>query len=97
MNISLEELKNKINDDGFITEVAKKYFQHYDRNSNGSIDKKELVKIMKDISKIYFGCEPEKGAIETQFHNLDKDRNNNIDFLEFKAFIKEYLKMIVEF
>ena len=97
MNISKEELPKKINDDNFITEVSKKYFYNYDKNINSFIEKKELVKIMKDISMTFFGCEPEKGAIESQFKKLDKDKNEKIDFSEFKAFIKDYLKMVVEY
>ena len=52
---------------------------------------------MKDISLTFFGCEPEKGAIEEQFKKLDKDKNAKIDFNEFKAFIKEYLTMIAQY
>ena len=96
MNISKDELARKIKDDNFISEVAKKYFVNYDKNTNSYIEKKELMTIMTDISKTYFGCAPEKVAFESQFNKFDKDKNNKIDFSEFKGFIKEYLKMIVE-
>ena len=96
MEINKEDLMNKANDDSFITQVAQKYFQFYDKNTNNSIDKKELKKIMKDIAKTFYGCEPEKEAIEEQFKNLDKDNNNSIDFNEFKTFIKDYIKMLLE-
>ena len=97
MNISRDELAKKIKDDNFIGQVAKKYFDSYDKNGNCFIEKKELVNVMSDISATYFGCKPEASAIESQFKKLDKDRNAKIDFVEFKLFIKEYLKMIVEF
>ena len=97
MNISKSELANKIKDDNFITQVSKKYFLNYDKNGDNFIVKKELTNVMTDISKTFFGCEPEKAAIETQFKKLDKDKNDKIDFGEFKSFIKEFLKMIVEF
>ena len=97
MNISKKDLPKKIKDDSFITEVSKKYFYNYDKNTNSYIEKAELVKIMKDISLTFFGCEPEKGAIEEQFKKLDKDKNDKIDFNEFKGFIKEYLTMIVQY
>ena len=45
MNISKDELTKKINDKGFINEVAKKYFEHYDLNTNSYIEKKELKKL----------------------------------------------------
>ena len=97
MNISKEELSKKLNDDNFIGQVAKKYFDHYDKNNNCFIEKKELLKIITDIANTYYGCAPEKSVIETQFKKLDKDKNEKIDFVEFKAFIKEYLTMLVEF
>ena len=96
MEINKEELVSKVNDDFFITQVAQKYFQFYDKNRNNNIEKKELKKIMSDIAKTFYGCEPEKDAIETQFKNLDKDNNNSIDFNEFKTFIKNYIKMLIE-
>ena len=97
MSINKADLAKKINDEGFITEVAKKYFENYDINNNGYIEKKELLNIMKSISMTYFNCEPEKGVIESQFSKLDKDKNNKIDLVEFKSFIKDFLQMIVEF
>ena len=97
MNISRSELANKINDDSFITQVSKNYFRSYDKNGDKYIAKKELMIIMTDISKTYFGCLPEKSAIEAQFKKIDRDKNEKIDFAEFKSFIKEFLKMIVDF
>ena len=97
MNTNKNELANKIKDDNFITQVSKKYFLNYDKNKDNFIVKKELMNVMTDISNTFFGCAPEKAAIETQFQKLDKDKNDKIDFAEFKSFIKEYLKMIVEF
>ena len=94
MNIDKEELAKKINDDAFVTQVTKKYFEHYDKNCNKYIEKRELLNVMKDISKTIFGCDPEKGALESQFEKLDKDKNNKIDITEFKPFIKDYLEMI---
>ena len=96
MSYSKNDLAKKINDDGFISQVAKKYFVHYDSNNNRFLEKKELLKVMKDIAKTFFGCEPELAAIETQFEKLDKDGNNRIDMKEFKPFIKEYLKMMIQ-
>ena len=97
MEITKEDLVNKINDESFITQVAEKYFNFYDKNGNGSLEKKELIKIMNSIAKTFYGCEPEKGAIEEQFEKLDKDKNNTIDFNEFKSFIQDYIRMLIEF
>ena len=46
MSINKTDLANKIKDEGFITEVAKKYFDNYDINTNGYIEKKELSNII---------------------------------------------------
>ena len=95
MNINKDELAKKIYDDSFVTKVTKKYFDHYDKNSNRFLEKNELLEVMKDIAKTIFGCDPEKGALESQFEKLDKDKNNKIDLSEFKPFIREYLEMMV--
>ena len=50
---------------------------------------------MTDIAKVFYGCEPEKAAIETQFKKLDKDKNQILDFNEFKVFVKESMKKII--
>ena len=97
MSINKADLAKKIKDEGFVAEVAKKYFDNYDINTNGYIEKKELSNVMKSISMTYFNCEPEKGVIEAQFSKLDKDKNNKLDLTEFKSFIKDFLQMIVEF
>ena len=97
MDLNKDELVNKINDDSFITQVAEKFFKYYDLNKNNLIEKKELMKAMHDIAKTFYGCEPEKTAIEDQFHKLDKDKSNALDFNEFKTFIREYIKMLAEY
>ena len=97
MELNKQELINGIHDDGFITNIAERYLRYYDKNHNSVIDKKELLKVMKDISRTFYGCEPEAAAIEEQFKKIDKDKNNTIDFGEFKNFIKDYIKMLIEF
>ena len=97
MSYSKNDLAKKINDEGFISQVAQKYFIHYDSNNNQYLEKKELLGVMSDIAKTFFGCEPERAAIESQFKKLDKDGNGRIDMSEFKPFIKEYLKMMIQF
>ena len=97
MNFNKAELEQKIKDEEFVNQVTKTYFSHYDENANRFIEKNELLKVMRDISKSLYGCEPEKGAVEFQFEQLDKDKNNKIDISEFKSFIRDYLEMIVNF
>ena len=97
MDFNKDELINKIDDDSFITEVAERFFRYYDKDKNNQIGKKELIRAMKDISRTFYGCEPEASAIETQFQKLDKDRSKGIDFNEFRTFIRNYIKMLIEF
>ena len=52
---------------------------------------------MNDIAKVFYGCEPEKAALEKQFDKLDKDKNKTLDFNEFKSFIHDYISMLIEF
>ena len=97
MDFNKDELVKRIDDDSFITEVAEKFFRYYDKNKNSIIEKNELIRAMKDISRTFYGCEPEASAIETQFEKLDKDKSKGINFNEFKSFIRNYIKMLIEF
>ena len=97
MDFNREDLINKKNDEAFITQIAEKYLLFYDKNKNSSLEKKELIKIMNDIAKVFYGCEPEKAALEKQFDKLDKDKNKTLDFNEFKSFIHDYISMLIEF
>ena len=97
MDINKEELISHLNDDNYITKVAQRYFKYYDKNVNSLIEKNELLEVMTDIAKTFYNMLPEKSAVEEQFQKLDLDKNNGIDFNEFKSFIHEYLKMLIEF
>ena len=58
--MNMKNLSEKIKDDGFINEVAKNYFNHYDKNHNNSLEKKELLKIRKDIARTFLIVFPKK-------------------------------------
>ena len=96
VSIDKKELAIKIKDESFVNDVTKKYFTYYDLNTNRFLEKNELLNIMKDISRTYFRCQPEKDALEFQFSKLDKDKNNKLDIGEFKPFIREYLQMLLD-
>ena len=97
MRLNKDELINNINDDNFITKVAKDFFIFYDKNTDSTIGKDELLKVMTDIAQTFYNTSPEKDAVEDQFEKIDVDKNRAIDFNEFKTFIKEYIKMLIEF
>lgn len=59
---------------------SRKVFNMFDKDGNGSIDKKELKAILMDLDPSL----TEEEIVEL-FEDTDEDNNGNIDFLEFDS------------
>ena len=91
-----ENMRKQLNDDTYLTNIAKKSFESADKNHNGTIDIKELKACMIDISQ-GLGCAiPKDEIIRDEFYKLDRDRNQKIDFLEFKNFVKKNMLILID-
>ena len=91
-----ERMKQQLEDDTYLTQIAKKPFEAADKNKNGSIDIKELKACMIEIAK-GMGTEiPKKKIVAEEFYSLDKDGNQTIDFNEFKIFVKNSMLKIID-
>ena len=84
------------NDDNLIEKIAKRAFEHVDTDNNKKIDKKELKKIMAQIS-IEMGAEaPTEEDVEEVLQYTDKDTSGGIEFEEFVKIIKDILRSLIE-
>ena len=84
------------NDDNLIEKIAKRAFEHVDTDNNKKIDKKELKKIMAQIS-IEMGAEaPTEEDVEEVLQYTDKDTSGGIEFEEFVVIIKDILRSLIE-
>jgi Ca2+/Na+ antiporter len=58
--------------------ILQPFFQRYDLDSSGTIDKMEVVQLLRDL-----GEQSSEEEVESFFVNYDKDQNHEIDFNEF--------------
>ena len=91
-----EKMRQQLNDDNFLTTVTKKAFDDADKNKNGTIDIRELKACMIDIAQGIGKDIPEEELFRNEFYKLDKDRNNTVDFDEFKIFVKTNMLMLID-
>ena len=61
-------------------ERSRKVYNHYDKNSDGSLDRDEFRLLLADLELNLTGIESER-----VFSGLDKDGNGKISFEEFHA------------
>ncbi len=61
-------------------ERSRRVYDHYDKNSDGSLDPNEFRLLLVDLELNLTGIESEK-----VFSRLDRDRNGKISFEEFYA------------
>ena len=91
-----EKMRKQLNDDIYLTSLTKKSFDAADKNHNGTIDIKELKSCMVEISQ-GLGCGiPKDQVIIDEFYKLDTNRNNTIDFNEFKVFVKKNMLILID-
>merc|ERR1712002_140376 len=87
--------------DGPPEEVLKQIFRVFDVNSDGSITKKELTRLIKDMYGLINNDNPEEASKElittTAFAEMDKDEDGKITTEEFIAACmsqEEFSKML---
>ncbi len=91
-----EKMKQQLNNDEYLTSITRKSFDAADKNGNGVIDIKELKACMIDIAQGMGSTVPEDESARNEFFHLDKDKNNTVDFNEFKQFVKKNMIMLID-
>ena len=85
-----------INDDRVFSQIAQEAFNSVDKDNSHSIDKAEFKECALQVAK-GFGLEnPEEANIEEIYKKLDSDGNGDVDFIEFKKYVKEIILKILE-
>ena len=68
-------------------------FDSFDKDGNGVLDRDEVVDLLKMHFKEHgINKQPTKTDVETFFDKLDEDKNDSIDFDEFKIFLIQTMK-----
>ena len=89
-------IKDIINDEEKLKEVARVGFESVDTDKSGYIDSKELGKVMEDISKELGVPPPNPAEIQEVMTHLDTDKSGKIEFDEFVVLIKDVLTAMAE-
>ena len=91
----VEAIKEILSDNNEFNNLTKLAFDKVDTDRSGTIDKTELIEIMKRVSED-MGVNPEdEEALEEQFKMVDRDNSGYIDFGEFSALMQKLLLRLV--
>ncbi len=76
--------------------VAKKTFDQYDKNKDGTLSKEELVPLLEKVAKLLNLPEPSEKDIEDGMKKLDINENGVLEFNEFFHFFREVYQEITD-
>ncbi len=79
-----------------LQEQVEKYFQTYDTDTNGVLDKKELRKFLQDFFseyKIHFPVTDD--YVDAVFREIDLNKNNKIETNELNAYAAHFVAVIL--
>ena len=91
-----DAIKEILNNEKKLNEVAKVAFDSVDTDRSGQIDQEELEKVMGQISQDMGAEPPTKEDVKEVMEHLDTDHSGQIDFEEFSQLIKDVLSAMVE-
>ena len=85
-----------INDEKIFGQIAHEAFNSVDKDKSRAIDKEEFKECAFQVAK-GFGLEnPDEESINEIYKKLDSDGNGDIDFDEFKKYVKQIILKILE-
>ena len=91
-----DAIKEILNNEKKLNEVAKVAFDSVDTDRSGQIDQEELEKVMSQISQDMGAEPPSKEDVKEFLEHLDTDHSGKIDFQEFSQLIKDVLNAMIE-
>ena len=91
-----ESIKEILNNEAKLKQVAKVAFESVDTDKSGYIDQAELAVVMEQISGDLGVAPPSKDEVKEVLNHLDSDKSGKIDFNEFIILIKDVLKAMLE-
>ncbi len=91
-----EAIKEILNNEEKLKQVAKVAFDSVDTDKSGQIDQTELSKVMEQISGDLGVDPPTQDEVKEVLNHLDTDKSGKIDFNEFVVLIRDVLKAMAE-
>ena len=86
-----DSIKDILNSDSKLMEVAKAAFESVDTDKSGEIDLPELEQVMAQLAHEMGADLPSADDVKEVFEYLDADGSGTIDFKEFSGLIKDLL------
>jgi Ca2+-binding EF-hand superfamily protein len=96
MTTSIKEIKETLSNQKKFMEVAKAAFDSVDVDGSGSIDSKELEKVMIQIAHDFKADPPSNEEVMEMMDRLDQDGSGKISFDEFLILIRDVLICMLE-
>ena len=93
---TIVDLQKVLKDQKVFNTKIKTIFNKYDKNKNGTIEKKELETLMTETSKEFKTTPPTKEVVDMYMKLVDKNKNGKIEFNEFSSFMKEILTAVLK-
>ena len=84
-----DSIKDLLNNESKIIEIAKTAFETVDVDKSGEIDLPELEQVMAQLAHEMGSDLPSKEEVKEVFEHLDVDKSGTIDFEEFSKLIKD--------
>lgn len=88
-------IKDILNDEAKLNEVAKLAFDGVDTDKSGFVDEKELETLMKTMASDLGIQPPSPKEIKEAFDAMDTDKNGKITLGEFKALVRQILELML--
>ena len=90
-----EAIKEILNNEQKLKEVARVAFDSVDTDKSGQIDQDELSKVMAQIAGDLGSEPPSDQEVKEVLTHLDTDKSGKIDFNEFLVLIRDVLKAMI--
>ena len=75
-----------------LSRVADYLYNKYDKDSNGTLENKEIKTMVKDLYKEgYINCEPNEYMIQEFMANIDHNSNGKIERTEMILFLRKLI------
>ena len=92
----MNSIKDLLNNESKLTEIAKAAFESVDTDKSGVIDLPELEQVMAQLAQEMGSDLPSKEDVKEVLDHLDTDHSGQIDFEEFSQLIKDVLAAMIE-
>jgi hypothetical protein len=90
----MEHIREALEDEDKFIKIARQGFMATDTDQSGFIEIKELKVAMKEVSDVLGFPAPDQQTVQEVFEILDTDKNNKLDEIEFRVFLRKMFETL---